>query len=322
MRIAIAGAGITGAYLCRLLDKRRHIVDVFDRSPETSCGIKPCAWGTSRGFTELVEAAGLDPAHYILEKSDHVIIDELRIVADLMTVDKRRLIKDLLKGAEIISGPLDPTRYDRIIDATGVARAYLPPIENDIILRCAQWRVETNTPLGNRIRLGRIGYGWSFPLSTDEYHLGCGSLVADPLTMMAEIGWIRNERRNIQCACTGAVRLTAPHYAQPFVSTLSTGDVWGIGEAIGCVAPLAGDGIVPGMRSVQILMEWWDDPEGYTQAILEEFKWMENERRVVDKLKNGERLTLRDAGVLKQNSRRVGIKVGLNKAVSLLQRLK
>jgi len=47
---------------------------------------------------------------------------------------------------------------------------------------------------------------------------------------------------------------------------------------------LAGDGVVPGMKSVQILLQHWDDPEAYTKHILKEFRWMEKERQVIDKL--------------------------------------
>ncbi len=322
MKIAIAGAGMTGAYLYRLLDKERHTVQVFDGAPKTRCGLTPCAWGTSRGFADLVAAAGLDPHAYVLKKTDHVIIDGLRIPADLMTIDKPRLVGDLLEGAAIAHEELDAACYDRIIDATGAARSFLPPVQDDVILECAQWRIETETRLENRIQLGEIGYAWSFPLFPKEYHVGCGSLAGEPRTIMEEIGWIDRERQNIRCACAGAIRLAAPRHARPFVAVHGTTEIWGIGEAIGCVAPLAGDGIVPGMRSVQILMQWWDDSSGYTEAILREFAWMEDERRVIDKLRSGKRLTLRDARVLNRNAKRMGMKVRIKEAAALLERLR
>jgi len=139
---------------------------------------------------------------------------------------------------------------------------------------------------------------------------------------MEEIGWIGGADGNIRCACTSSIRLTAPRYSQPFVAARETNTVWGIGEAIGCVAPLAGDGILPGMRSAQILKEFWDDPPGYTKAILREFSWMENERRVIDKLRAGAKLAIRDAWVLKKNARRMGMQVGLKDAASLLGHLR
>jgi 2-polyprenyl-6-methoxyphenol hydroxylase-like FAD-dependent oxidoreductase len=53
-KIAIAGAGMTGAYLYRLLSMRGLRVELFDSASKTQCGLTPCAWGTSRGFHELV----------------------------------------------------------------------------------------------------------------------------------------------------------------------------------------------------------------------------------------------------------------------------
>lgn len=321
MQIAIAGAGMTGAYLYRLLDKKRHTVHIFDRDPGTACGIKPCAWGTSRGFAELVAASGLDPSRYILSRPGHVAIDGLKIGADLLTFDKRKLIGDLLTGAVVSHGRPAAGRYDRIIDATGVARAFLPPIPDDIVLKCVQYRIALDAPGENRIRLGRIGYGWSFPLSRGEHHIGCGSLILDPRRMMEEIGWAGGDQGKIRCTCAGAIRLTAPKRSQPFVAVLEGCEVWGVGEAVGCVAPLAGDGILPGMVCVRLLLEHWDDSAGYTKAVLKEFKWMEKERAVIDHLRDDGPLPLGDAWVLKRNAQRMGMKVGLKDAAALLGHL-
>jgi hypothetical protein len=95
-----------------------------------------------------------------------------------------------------------------------------------------------------------------------------------------------------------------------------------VGEAIGCVAPLAGDGVVPGMKSVKILLEHWNDPDGYTAAILKEFEWMNKEREVINKLRTADRLNLKDAWVLKKNARRMGMQVELRDAVVLLKALR
>ncbi len=329
MKIAIMGAGLTGAYLYRLLDKRRHKIDVFDESSGTRCGLKPCAWGTSRGFSELVRDSGLDPEKYIQRRFDHVIMDGLEIPSDLMTFDKPRFVKDLLKGVKINFPPPDVASpniasYDRIIDATGVSRAFLPAPEDDIIMPCVQYRIRSDAILKNRIHLGGIGFAWCFPLSNKEYHIGCGSLLSDPHKRLKELGWIGENIRKIKvlCACHGKVRLTGPQFALPFVRGDAPDGVWGVGEAIGCTAPLAGDGIVPGMKSVRLLLERWDDPTGYTRAIQKEFAWMKRERIVVDKLRMNEALGLKDAWVLRKNSRRMGMQVRLKDAGTLLRHLR
>ncbi|HME42525.1 MAG TPA: NAD(P)-binding protein [Syntrophorhabdales bacterium] len=324
MKIAIVGAGMTGAYLYKLLVAKGYSVDIFDRNPGTRCGLTPCAWGTSRGFAELVKASGLDPSRYVLKRPDHVIIDELKIGADVMTIDKQMLIRDLLQDVDVNHSRPDARHYDRVIDATGVSRAFLPLIKDDFILPCVQFRVRSDGPLENRIRLGRIGYAWCFPLSGDEYHIGCGSPISDPRTILKALGWMGNDasRRKIVCACAGTIRLAGPQCSLPFVADGADHEIWGVGEAIGCVAPLAGDGIIPGMRSAQILMEHWDDASGYTRAILREFRWMQGERRVIDKLRRNEAFGLSDAWVLKKNSRRMAMEVGLKEAAMLLKHLR
>ncbi len=321
MKIAIMGAGLTGSYLHRLLSLRGFRADLFDIDKKTKCGISPCAWGTSRGFSGLVADAGLDPEEYIMRRFDRLLMDGIEIQADLMTFDKPGLIRDLLKDTEVKHVEPDLTLYDKIIDATGVARAFLPPIDDDIILPCVQFRMQNHAPIDNQIKLGSIGYAWSFPLSGNEYHVGCGSLISDPRRILAELGWIDDNQSGstMLCACAGRIRLTSPQHSLPFTHA---GRTWGIGEAIGCVAPLAGDGIIPGMKSAQILLECFDDPDKYAKSILSEFQWMRGERGVIDKLRRKARLGVGDALVLKRNSKRMGMRVGLRNSLTLLRHLK
>ncbi len=105
MKIAIACAGTTGAYCYRLLRKQGFPVDLYDRPHKTACGINPCAWGTSRGFSELLRLADLDPEKYVLQRFDSVLMDEVRVVGELMTIDKPALIRDLLEGAVARQAP-------------------------------------------------------------------------------------------------------------------------------------------------------------------------------------------------------------------------
>ncbi len=323
MKVAILGAGLTAAYLFRLLLQSGIRADVFGKDPGTSCGVSPCAWATSREFAELAKDAGLDASAYALSNIDHVLMDGFRIGVDLMTFDKQKLLEDLFSGAGIQRSGFDAGSYERVIDASGVSRALLPAIDGDLTLPCVQFRVRTDEALENRITLGGIGYAWCFPLSKGEYHIGCGSLLVDPAMRLRELGWVSGNGSpgKVLCGCKGNIRLTSPHASLPFVTRHNGCDVWGVGEAIGCVAPLAGDGIVPGMKSVNLLMRSWDDPEGYTRAIMREFGWMKDERSVIDRVRRGERLDLRSARTLKKNSARMGIKVGIRQASALLRNL-
>ena len=325
-KLAIVGAGMTGAYLFRLLKNEGCEVDIFDRDHATRCGLNPCAWGTSAGFINLVKQAGLEAEKYILRRQDYVLMDDVRLKAELMTFDKPQLVKDLLQDAEIHFTPLPHGQYERVIDATGVSRALLPPIEDEVILECRQYLVETSESLKNRIKLGGIGYTWCFPLDRNLYHIGCGSLLADPHRILKDLGWLENaspaHEKKILCGCKGRIRLTGPHQCQPFVTDGFGEGIWGVGEAIGCVAPLAGDGVVPGMRCVQLLLNTWDNPQEYKNAVLDEFRWMKDERGVIDKLRTARGIGVREARVLKRNSKRMKMQVGLREAVALLKNLR
>ncbi len=86
-----------------------------------------------------------------------MLIDEVNIQADLIFFDKPKLVNNLLQGAEIKYSPLDITKYERGVDATGVSRAFLLVIAEDMLLPCIQFRVQANEQLENPIKLGSIG---------------------------------------------------------------------------------------------------------------------------------------------------------------------
>lgn len=323
---AIAGAGIAGAYLYKLLSNEGIVVDVFDVKHKTKCGVSPCAWGTSVGFMELVEASGLDPEKYILQHIDYLAVDEIKVKVELMTIDKPRLVRDFLQGEEIKYTPLNVKKYDRVIDATGLSRKFLPALKEDILSSCIQYCVQNNDGLEDRVEPGKIGYAWCFHLADSQYHIGCGSLVEKPSRFMKELGWLDryqlNPGENILCGCTGKIRITGPRHSEPFIGEGPKEGIWGVGEAIGCVGSIVGDGIVPSMRSAQILLDNWGSPDDYRETLLKEFTWIDDERKLIDKLRRREALNMGDAWVLKNNSKRIGINIGLTDAARLMKRLK
>jgi len=135
--------------------------DVYHRDCRTACGINPCAWGTSRDFFELVRAAGLHPEKYILQATDHVWMEDVRIPGDLMTFDKPALIQDLLQGTTIKKDPLDVTGYDRVIDATGISRSYLPPFKETcscLVFSAALRRASLSRIASNSVALDMPGF--------------------------------------------------------------------------------------------------------------------------------------------------------------------
>ncbi|MDZ7696224.1 MAG: hypothetical protein U5R49_04585 [Deltaproteobacteria bacterium] len=171
-------------------------------------------------------------------------------------------------------------------------------IDKDIVLSCRQSLLEADDSLEIGVRTLETGYAWCFPLSDRTYHIGYGNVDATPLSMQDKTGWFPGAASEVRgkfvCGCTARIRLTGPHLSQPFVcpGSLAGGsaEVWGVGEAIGCVAPLAGEGIAPAMRSALLLFRHYDDAGGYTRAVLKEFDWMRGGKKVVDKLIHKERI--------------------------------
>jgi len=324
--VAIAGAGMIGSYLHRILSDRGIEADIYDDGHgHASCGINPCAWGATSSFRKHVEAAGLDPEQYVLKDFDTINFEGADLEAHLLTFDKPRLIADLRQGVEVRPGRIPEGRYDRIVDATGLRRAYLPGIKDDLLVPCVQYRVRREKADGSKVTIlyGNLGYSWIFPLSSDEYHIGAGSVLADPRVTLESSGFLGPDCR-ILCGCSGKVRSTSPLGCRPFVwrDASMRWDVWGVGESIGAVAPIAGEGIVPGMTSARLLVENWDDARAYTSAILRQFSWMIDEKKVIGKVAVGAQLGMRDWIILRRTGRRMGSPVTMSQTRDLLKCLK
>jgi len=316
MDVAIAGAGLAGAYAYAYLTTHdlAEEITVYDAGEQRSpCGIRPCAWGVTRDFARLLSRVGLEWEDYVLQAIEHVTFNGKTLPAELYTIDKPKLIKDLLDGASIYTDTIQPGAYNRILDATGVARAYLPPIEDDLQAATFQGRIEYAVldPSTATLRFGRNGYAWIFPLSDTAAHVGAGVIDGNPRRFLDETGLAEEDTIRKVCGwCTEPLRLSSPPYCKPFLvqHTPYGCPVVGVGEAIGCVSPLTGEGIVPGMRSVEILGECWRKVfTEYESRICTEFHWMFRERQIVDARLQGKTLSIGDWESLRSNARRIGI---------------
>jgi flavin-dependent dehydrogenase len=96
--------------------------------------------------------------------------------------------------------------------------------------------------------------------------------------------------------------------------------VVGIGESIGAVGPLAGDGNLPAMQTAEILLEHWNDLKGYSDEVLQRYDWMRKERRTAEKLADGGMPSLRDAMVFKRHSREVGMEINTFHVLKLFRK--
>ena len=309
MRVAIAGAGMSGSFLYkRLKDRGFTEVDLYDVEKTTACGSRPCAWGfaPTLGTREIISKV-TDPTHLERHRSLQASVDGVMIRSDMLTLDKPALIRELIKGAVIREGPIDLDSYDRVIDATGVDRAYLPKIENDVIAECTQYRIRSEKPLDLWFKTSSLGYEWCFPLGNDEYHVGFGNVLTKVSDYRpALLNDADKGSMQVRCRCHSTIRLSSPFFSQPFVTG---GKVVGIGESIGAVGPLAGDGNLHAMQTAEMLLEHWDDLDGYVKEVLRRYDWMRKERRTAEKIGEGRRPNLSDALVFRKHSQMVGMEM-------------
>jgi flavin-dependent dehydrogenase len=329
MKVAIAGAGIAGGYLARLLGQRGISPDIYDGMDHgTRCGYRSCGWGVSGSIRPYLGEVGLDPDEYLLESMSSMNFDGLTAETPLSTLDKPRLLRDLAGGAGVKRYNLAPEKaedYDVVVDATGVSRSFLPPCRSDLTLPTLQHRVAVTSKEGDRIGIGvfgndvpGLGYLWIFPLGNGEYHVGVGGIGLVRHRSLLD-RFYRESSGEFSftplCGCSGCVRVASPYYSTPFFTRRTRADgnpqlIVGAGESIGTVSPFTGEGIGYSLECARMLADSWLQPEEYTRSILARFAWMKKERETLDYLlscrgKGGPRF--RDRWRFYRNARRSGI---------------
>jgi flavin-dependent dehydrogenase len=329
MKVAIAGAGIAGGYLAKLLAQRGISPDLYDGMNHTTrCRCRSCGWGVPRGIETYLAEVGLDLAEYFLNSMSSMNFNGMAAETPLCTVNKPRLIRDLTQGAGLKHqdlGPDEATGYDMVVDATGIARAFLPPCRSDLILSTLQHRVVVKSPGNEHLKAGvygnripGLGYLWVFPLKKNQYHLGVGGVgLASPDRLLDRFYHDSADRFSFTplCSCTGSLRVASPCQSTPFYLTKTRKNgppqvIVGVGESIGTVAPFTGEGIVHSLECARTFADCFPDYERYTKSVLSKFTWMKKERETLDYFlsQEGKRQPrLQDRWRLFRNARRSGI---------------
>ena len=336
MKVAIAGAGIAGGYLAKLLGQKGISPDLFDGMDHgTRCGCRSCGWGAPAGIASYLAEVGLSLDDYLLEPMPTMHFDGLRAQTPLRTLDKPGLIRDLTRDTGLKRRNLgleEAEEYDIVVDATGIARSFLPPCSTDLTLPTLQHRVLVKNHGSERLPAGvygnqvpGLGYVWVFPLGQDRYHIGAGGIGLDRLDTILD-RFYRDRAGQFSfttlCSCRGVIRVASPYYSKPWFSRETRDDgrsrlIIGTGESIGTVSPFTGEGIAFSLECAKILADSWPDPERYARGVLTRFAWMKKERETLDYLlsregKSGPRL--RDRWRFFRNARRSGIGLPLLEA--------
>ncbi|MEM4186787.1 MAG: NAD(P)/FAD-dependent oxidoreductase [Candidatus Caldarchaeum sp.] len=300
MRIAVTGLGVAGSYLVRRLSQQGHDVVGFERQPRESFKAI-CAWGTVRqAAKKILENVDFDFDEYLLHMGETITLDNGKQTSTvplkgLCTYDKARLELDLTKGLKVFYG-VTPNRgdlvkdFDLVVDATGVSRALLPKPARDEVVPCFEYKLRYDggrrlSDFYVRIFPNWNGYLWYFPLSENEAYVGAGDITNNHVR---EVNSFAAEDGGKTVGKYGkAIRIAPPELCRPF----SAGKIVGVGESIGTVFPMLGEGILPSLECAEIFLSTIEEPEKYAGKVLEFFKPYSDVYRMV-KLKQAGELSL------------------------------
>jgi flavin-dependent dehydrogenase len=279
VKVAVVGAGVAGAYLLNRLPAD-YEAEAFEAKTEKNW-YTVCAWGTSEPFiTDLVKQAGFDFGDYVLHRGKNMVVDlgseQLNIkLKGLVTYDKHRLTEDMLKGKKVhwgaqvkeVNGGMEG--FDMVVDATGMHRSLLPKVGEDLLIPSLEYQVKSKElPYDDfviRPYPGITGYWWYFPLGDGMAHVGAGDLRGRYRYELDE--FVKKYNCEVVRRIGRPVRVTPPKYMEPFFD----GKVVGVGESIGTVYPMLGEGIIPSMQCVNLFVDHLGDREGYRKAVLDHY---------------------------------------------------
>ena len=285
MKIAVVGIGVAGAYLMNQFNDMHDIQIIgFERMKEEEHDAV-CAWATSKNvMVNYAKKCGLNFDDYILHDGKHMRLDldensHVEIgLKGMVNYDKLKLIQDMVRGNEIHFGKapkkeLLESEFDLIIDSTGFHRNYLPRLDYEMWIPCVQYKVkyENNSLPFDDFYLKAFpsmsGYFWYFPLGNGYAHIGAGDFTRKNHNLFLE-HFLKEYKCDIIKKNGRPVRISPPSISQPFNDGIKT---IGVGESIGTVYPLLGEGIIPSTICADLFIENYDDFETYCKKVLKYF---------------------------------------------------
>jgi flavin-dependent dehydrogenase len=343
MHFAIAGAGVAGSYLANMLQKRSHDVDVFEASKKEHHW-PVCAWGASRHMLErFSDQAGLNFGNYIFHVGQKLRIqlpnntEECLELKGLATYNKYDWEDDLLKdinvtyGLKVARETFRLDRYDYIIDCTGLHRSLLPKSGQDFLIPAYEYLLENVHGLEEFYIIsykGAKGYFWYFPLDNGRAYMGAGDI--EKKYYGIEAFFKQHPEVKIVKKVGRPIRLAPPNRMEPFYD----GKIVGVGESIGCVFPMLGEGIIPSLICCDLFLDVLDRSKGkfdfkqYRKRVLDRFDYYDDVYKIVRLKMGGKLSTVRHINLMismyrnmKKEEKRFGFEVSLDKMTRLVNAL-
>lgn len=254
-KIGIVGAGVAGSYLANLLFEDCEIA-VYDGYARRGCR---CGWGSSLSLLKpKLEKIGLDLDDYVLCKPEFAFWNGIHFqVRNSVVFNKPQVLKDMTKDIEVVPNYVNFDQLpwcDVIVNATG------KPLLSEQICYTVQWKMKLDEPEEKTAYVWfspqLIGYAWVFPLSGKMFHVGGGSIYGTMDAVSIAKRMLDSYDLTIKkviCGCKKKLSFgrNLPVFQDNIVS---------VGEAVGCVHPLTGEGILPSIRSAELLAESLRDP--------------------------------------------------------------
>jgi flavin-dependent dehydrogenase len=343
MNFAIAGAGVAGSYLSNMLQKRGHDVEIFEASKKDHHW-PVCAWGASRHMLErFSKQAGLDFSNYIFHVGQQLKIElpnnneESLELKGLVTYNKLGWEIDLLKNVKVTYG-VKVTRevfafdkYDYIVDCTGLHRSLLPKSGQDFLIPAYEYLLE-NVRGANDFYVigykGAKGYFWYFPLGDGRGYMGAGDI--EKKYHGIETFFKQHPEAKVVKKIGRPIRLAPPKRMEPFFD----GNIIGVGESIGCVFPMLGEGIIPSLICCNIFLDVLDRSKGkfdfkqYRKKVLDTYDYYDDVYKIVRLKMDGKLRTVRHIHLMmsmyrnmKKEEKRFGFEISLEKMTRLVNAL-
>ena len=343
MKIAIVGAGVAGSYLAHVLARQGNGIKVFEASHEGSYW-PVCAWGASKHIlTEFSDKAGLRFDDYIYHEGKTLRMElpgkkvEYLDLKGLVTYNKQRWEADLLKNVDIKYGvrctaeSFPFNEYDYVVDCTGLHRSLLPKSNQDFLIPAYEYLVKNIDDVTDFYVIGykgARGYFWFFPLQDGNGYVGAGDI--DKKYYGINEFFEQHPEAIVVKKIGRPIRLAPPKRMEPFCHK----NVIGVGESIGCVFPMLGEGIIPSLLCCKIFLEVFNQNSGkfdvhkYRNKVLKAFHYYDDVYRIVKLKMNGKLSTVKHFGLLmsmyrnmKKEELRFGFEISFEKMTRLVNAL-
>jgi flavin-dependent dehydrogenase len=343
MNFAIAGAGVAGSYLGNMLQKRGHSVEIFEAAKKEHHW-PVCAWGASRHMLErFSNQAGLDFASYIFHVGKKLKIQlpenkgEVLDLKGLVTYNKDGWEADLLKNVKVTYGTkltretFAFDKYDYVIDCTGLHRSLLPKSSEDFLIPAYEYLLDNVKEADDFYVIGykgAKGYFWYFPLDEGRAYMGAGDI--EKKYYGIDAFFKQHPEAKVIKKIGRPIRLSPSKRMEPFFN----GNVIGVGESIGCVFPMLGEGIIPTLICCDVFLDVLDksskkfDFNKYRRKVLNTFAYYDDVYKIVRLKMDGKLRTVRHFNLMismyrnmKREEKRFGFEISLEKMTRLVNAL-